>query len=229
MMPHDQQLDIYLEISKKKVFACAFHWPGWCRSGKDEESAIQALQMYGRRYASVIKFTDLAFPLPHKVEDFTVIERVPGNASTDFGVPDVPIPGDAAPLSTDELMRGNKILKACWRAFNQAIQAGEGKQLRKGPRGGGRELDEIVSHVAHAEVSYLGRLGWSGHIPEGDDLAVWMDQVHSAILSAMQSAARGEFPTQGPRGGKRWPLGYFVRRIAWHVLDHTWEIEDRII
>ena len=24
-----------------------------------------------------------------------------------------------------------------------------------------------------------------------------------------------------------WPTRYAARRIAWHVLDHAWEIEDR--
>lgn len=27
---------IYLEIGKKKVFAAAIDWPGWCRQGKEE-------------------------------------------------------------------------------------------------------------------------------------------------------------------------------------------------
>jgi hypothetical protein len=34
-------------------------------------------------------------------------------------------------------------------------------------------------------------------------------------------------PKQGPRGGKLWQPRYFVRRSAWHILDHVWEIEDR--
>jgi hypothetical protein len=24
-----------------------------------------------------------------------------------------------------------------------------------------------------------------------------------------------------------WPLSYAARRLAWHVLDHLWEIEDK--
>jgi len=24
-----------------------------------------------------------------------------------------------------------------------------------------------------------------------------------------------------------WPARYAIRRTAWHVLDHAWEIEDR--
>ena len=27
--------------------------------------------------------------------------------------------------------------------------------------------------------------------------------------------------------GATWPLGYAVRRFAWHVLDHAWEVEDK--
>jgi hypothetical protein len=34
-------------------------------------------------------------------------------------------------------------------------------------------------------------------------------------------------PAAGPRGGKIWSVRYFVRRTAWHALDHAWEIEDR--
>jgi hypothetical protein len=35
-----------------------------------------------------------------------------------------------------------------------------------------------------------------------------------------------------PNGGtppvpKGWPPRYAARRIAWHALDHAWEIEDR--
>jgi hypothetical protein len=26
---------------------------------------------------------------------------------------------------------------------------------------------------------------------------------------------------------KGWPPRYAARRIAWHALDHAWEIEDR--
>jgi len=34
-----------------------------------------------------------------------------------------------------------------------------------------------------------------------------------------------EAPLKAP--GKRWPPRYAARRIAWHALDHAWEIEDR--
>lgn len=35
-------------------------------------------------------------------------------------------------------------------------------------------------------------------------------------------------PSDGsPIGGRKWPPRYAARRIAWHVLDHAWEIEGR--
>jgi hypothetical protein len=36
-------------------------------------------------------------------------------------------------------------------------------------------------------------------------------------------------PERGPRGGAIWSARNYVRRIAWHVLDHAWEIEDKVI
>jgi len=27
--------------------------------------------------------------------------------------------------------------------------------------------------------------------------------------------------------GKKWTVRYAARRIAWHVLDHAWEMQDR--
>src|SRR5690349_9971305 len=43
--------DVYLEVGKKRVFACAADWPGWCRSGRDEEQALEALTTSASRYA----------------------------------------------------------------------------------------------------------------------------------------------------------------------------------
>ena len=35
-------------------------------------------------------------------------------------------------------------------------------------------------------------------------------------------------PSDGsPLADRRWTARYAARRIAWHALDHAWEIEDR--
>ncbi|HEX5839952.1 MAG TPA: hypothetical protein VFY26_19100 [Anaerolineales bacterium] len=54
------------------------------------------------------------------------------------------------------------------------------------------------------------------------------EELRPAILETLAASAHGEIDEVGPRGGKRWVARYFVRREAWHVLDHVWEIEDRL-
>jgi hypothetical protein len=54
-------------------------------------------------------------------------------------------------------------------------------------------------------------------------------RVRREVIQGLQAAADGQLPRKGPRGGKRWSPRFFVRRLAWHVVDHAWEIEDRII
>jgi hypothetical protein len=103
-----------------------------------------------------------------------------------------------------------------------------GKTLRLGPRGGGRQVDAITQHVLGANTGYLNQIGWKFQQDDLSNLAGQLKQTEQATLKALKSAARGEIPARGPRGGLRWTPRYFVRRVAWHILDHTWEIEDRI-
>jgi len=46
--------------------------------------------------------------------------------------------------------------------------------------------------------------------------------LRSAILEAVRTRTFGS-----PPRSERWPARYAIRRIAWHVLDHAWEIEDK--
>ena len=39
-------VDVFVESGRKRVFASALDWPGWCRSGRTEELAIEALAAY---------------------------------------------------------------------------------------------------------------------------------------------------------------------------------------
>jgi len=218
------KINVYLEIGKKRTFAGAIDWPGWCRSGQNEGSALHALFEYGARYEHVVRTSGLGFQSPTSETAFSVIERLEGNATTDFGAPDAAPLYDKRPVDPAELGRFRTLLEACWGEFDATVEAAAGKALRKGPRGGGRELDGIVQHVSNADKAYLGRLGWKPGQAGSDDLG----QVRQAILSALELAARGELPERGPHGGKIWGPRYFVRRVAWHVLDHAWEIEDRV-
>lgn len=223
-----KSIDVYLEIGAKRTFAGAIDWPGWCRSGQDEESALQALVDYGARYARVVRAKEFRFRAPADTSSFVVVERLKGNATTDFGAPDLAPAKDSEPVKETELARLQTILKACWRAFDVAVKSAKGKELRKGPRGGGRELDGVIQHVLGSDGSYLSSLGWKAAQDETADLIGELKRTRKAILEGLRAAAHGEIAARGPRGGIRWMPRYFVRRSAWHVLDHAWEIEDRI-
>ena len=223
------QIDVYLEIGKKRTFAGAIDWPGWCRGGRDEEAALQALFDYGPRYARVLRSVRLGFRAPPDVSAFAVVERLEGNATTDFGTHDLAPSNDTKPVADAELRRFQALLNACWRAFDAAARAATGKELRKGPRGGGRDVEGVIQHVLGSDAGYLSRLAWKLKSDDAADSSEQLSRTRQAILNALAAAARGEVAERGPRGGIRWTPRHFVRGVAWHVLDHAWEIEDRIM
>jgi hypothetical protein len=226
-VPPLNKIQIYLEIGKQRVFAGAVDWPGWTRSGRDEESAIRALVEYGARYARAIESARLEFQPPADDSALTVIERLKGDTTTDFGSHGTPPKSDSKPMDADLLRRSEAVLKSCWRTFDRAVRAAGEKALRKGPRGGGRELDEIVRHILEADAAYLAKIGWPFQQDATADTAAELRRTRDAILEGLASAAGGKLPVRGPRGELRWTPRYFVRRVAWHALDHAWEIEDR--
>jgi hypothetical protein len=223
LSPASSSLDVTVEVGARRAFASAAAWPGWCRGGRDEVSAIQTLLEYGPRYARVLRGARLGFEKPARQISIRVLERVEGTVTTDFGAPDVATAADAAPMDGAELRRSAAILRACWRALDDAADAARGRKLAAGPRGGGRDLDKILQHVLGAEQAYLVRLSWKLDADAAGDPG----RTRRAILDAMTAAATYGVPP-APRGGKRWVPRYFVRRVAWHVLDHVWEIEDRL-
>ncbi|HEV3495543.1 MAG TPA: hypothetical protein VHA34_04235, partial [Actinomycetes bacterium] len=99
-------IPLYIEAGDKKVFACSIDFPGWCRSGKTEEEALEALAAYAPRYAEVAERAKAAFPDPGKVgERFEVVERVKGKGATDFGIPHEIPEADAQPLTAPQAAR----------------------------------------------------------------------------------------------------------------------------
>ena len=223
-------IQVFLEISNKKTFCGAIHWPGWCRSGRDEESALGAMVDYGIRYAQVLQVKDIKFQVPLDASDLNVTERHTGNATTDFGAPAAILEADQEPMDASDFERLINILQACWEAYDRAWKFAFGKELRKGPRSGGRDLKSVAKHVLEADRSYMKRLGWKFKQEEPvmhlSDVNI---QTQQAFIEALEAAQNGGLPERGPRGGVIWPLSYFIRREAWHVLDHAWEIEDRVI
>ncbi|HEX2089188.1 MAG TPA: DinB family protein [Actinomycetota bacterium] len=220
--------EIYLEVGTRRVFAGALTWPGWCRSGRTEDAAIETLHDYARRYAAVLSAAGITFTPPRGAGHLQVVERLKGDATTDFGAPSIAPAADDEPIKPADARRLGKILEACWAALDSAAKAAASKKLRKGPRGGGRELSAIVTHVLDAESAYLRSMGGSFKRDERADLSSEASRLREAILETLSARARGEPPPDNPRRkAKPWTPRYFVRRTAWHALDHAWEIEDR--
>jgi hypothetical protein len=220
------RVSVYLECGAKRTFAAALDWPGWCRQGRNETDALAALLAYGPKYASILAGTRLGFVAPKDLTQLVVVERLPGTAGTDFGALSVaPTVDQDRSCSAADLKRFEKILRAGWRAFDQAVKSARGKTLATGPRGGGRSLEAIVTHVIGADAGYLTAVGWKA--PTAAKAAEQLTVTREAILAALKTSATGGIPTQGPRGGARWTARYFVRRVAWHVMAHVWEIERR--
>ena len=222
-------IDVYLERGEKRVFAVAVKWPGWARSGRSDDEALETLADYAERYAKVAKRASVAFRVPRSVGQLTVVERHTGGGGTDFGVPGVTPRADEEPLTGRELKRQTALLEASWAAFDDAAKKAKGATLRKGPRGGGRDLRKMIGHVLEAEEAYLHELGSRDKVAAGA-VERRMRAVRDAAVALLAARGRGEEPEPGPRRkAPFWTPRYFVRRSAWHALDHAWEIEDRAI
>ncbi len=223
------KVDVCLEVGKSRAFASAIDWPGWSRSGRDPDTALRTLFEYAPRYAGVVGESGLGFEQPTEPAGLRVVERLSGGSGTDFGAPEMAPAIDSQPMSESDFRRQVAILRACWRAFDANVTAARDKPLRIGARGGGRDLDAIVSHVLEGDGGYLWRLASRKRGDQsGLDRSAQLERTRQALLEGLEAAVQGQVPSAGPRGGKRWSPRYFVRRVAWHVLDHAWEIEDRI-
>lgn len=221
-------IKVIIEAGSARTFAIAVDWPGWCRSGRNELSALSALIDYCPRYAQVLQDTRIGFQCAIGLPDLKVVERLTGNKTTNFGAPAIPFESDKQPVDHSELERFKEILLGCWRVFNKSIRQAAGLVLRKGPRGGGRDQDKLIQHVLEADQQYLKRLAWKSKDNSSRSQMETLERTRQELLNALDTAVGVGLPVKGPRGGVIWTPRYFVRRVAWHVLDHAWEIEDRI-
>ena len=203
----------------KRVVAVAPDWPGLERGAATEEAAIARLRAYLPRYTPVAELAGLgaAFAVSPTIE---VAERYPGTGSTDFwGISFAFSAIDHQSMSREELDRDLALLEACW-AFFDAVRARVSAELRKGPRGGGRDRDRIVQHTLAAERDWARKLGLrapEGALPAGDDLRAHREAYREAIRAHHVAG----------RPARSWPLRYLIRHTAFHTLDHAWELEDK--
>jgi len=216
-----EQMRVTLEVGPKgkKVVAVAPDWPGLARGAATEQAAINRLRSYIPRYAPVTELAGMEAVFA-TTADIDVVERYPGTGSTDFwGISFAFSRIDQQAVSGEALERELTLLRACW-AFFDAVRSRVSAEMQKGPRGGGRDRDQIVRHIFANEQDWAKGLGV--HTPDG---AMLTDEGLQAHRDAYCHAIR-DYHSQGKVAGK-WPLRYLIRHTAFHTLDHAWEMEDK--
>lgn len=205
----------------KKVAAFALDWPGWSRGAKTPELALDTLASYRERYRPVAERAGMATQLDRE-GPLEVVEQTTGTGSTDFwGISFSPSATEQDPIDTAELDRRILLLRACWAYFDD-VAARVSAELRKGPRGGGRDRDQIVRHTIRTESEdFARRLGL--RIPEEGALTPAGLRAHrAAYVDAMRAYNAGEGKPM-----RSWTLAFLIRHSAYHVMDHAWEMEDK--
>ena len=206
----------------KRAVAFSIDWPGWSRGARTPELALETLESYRQRYRSVVSLAGMAreFDAAGPLE---IVEDKVGTGSTDFwGISFSPCLAEQGPMSETELERGITLLRACWTYFD-GVAARVSSEMRKGPRGGGRDRDRIVRHTIRTESEMFARqVGL--RVPEGAALTPdGLRQHREDYVAAMRAYNAGEVA----RRMRSWTLPFLIRHSAYHTLDHAWEMEDR--
>ncbi len=205
----------------KRAAAFSLDWLGWSRGAKTPEDALETLESYRDRYRPVAALAGL-LPEFDAAGPLEVVEDRVGPGSTDFyGISFAASSTEQGPLSEAEFDRGITLLRAAW-AYFDGVAARVSPEMRKGPRGGGRDRDRIISHVIRWESESLAS-GVGLKIPEeGAMTPDGLREYREAYVEAMRAYNAGE--------GKRMrssTLPYLIRHSAFHNLDHAWEMEDK--
>ncbi len=203
----------------KKSVAVAIDWPGLSRGASTGEKAVEKLRAYMPRYAPVAVLAGMGAAFD-ALNDVDVVEQYPGTGSTDFwGISFAFSSIDKREMTADELERELKLMQAGW-AFFDEVRGRVSAELRKGPRGGGRDRDQIVRHVLFNERDWAKGIG----VVAADEAL--LDDDGLATYRAAYCQAIREHHSEG-KMAKKWPLRYMIRHTAFHTLDHAWEMEDK--
>ena len=206
----------------KRSVAFSIDWPGWSRGARTAELALQTLESYRERYRSIARLAGMLreFDAAGTLE---IVEDKLGTGSVDFsGMSFAPSAAEQEPMDEASLQRESTLLRACW-AFFDDVAARVSPEMRKGPRGGGRDRDQIIRHTIRTESEdFAKRIGL--RIPEEGALTpAGLHQHREAYLAAMRAYNAGRIS----RRMRSWTLPYLIRHSADHMLDHAWEMEDK--
>jgi hypothetical protein len=195
-----RSIAVFVEVTPKMAVASALDWPGWCRAGRDEGAALAALADYAGRYAPVAGRAEVSFPA---MVAFDVAERMPGGPATAFAAPECRRPFPQVTAEAERAMvipaaarRLAGLVTAVWAIFDQ-IAATAPAELRKGPRGGGRDRDQLIGHVIGADTAYARKLGIKLKQPAIGDVAA-VEELRAAIAAVV-----GRPLGRLPRGSRR--------------------------
>jgi len=215
------EMRVVLEIGKKRrMVAGALDWPGLDRWGTSDEAALAKLSSYLPRYTDVAARAGMVDEF-ERAQDLVVVERTPGSSSTDFwGIAHVPSDVERQVLALDALERRLALLRATWAYFDDTV-ARVSDDLRPGSRSGGRTKHEIVRHVYINEPEQMSR-----KVEVRTERSVVMTPEGLAAHRVAYLAAIRAYNAEG-KPARSWPIQFLVRRTAYHVMDHAWELEDR--
>ncbi len=197
-------------------------WPGLSRGAKTADEAIEKLRAYTPRYSPVARLAGMG-DVFDAIDGVEIVERYEGKGMTDFwGISYAFSSFDLNDVPVVELERDLTLLQACW-AFFDDVRGRVSAEMQKGPRGGGRDRDQMVRHVLANEEDWAKGVGVLA--PEG---AIFTDEGLRTHRDAFCRAIR-EYHAEGKQAGKvaKWPLRFLIRHSAYHTLDHAWEMEDK--
>ncbi|MEO7296233.1 MAG: hypothetical protein ABIZ57_08815 [Candidatus Limnocylindria bacterium] len=206
----------------KRSVAFSSDWPGWSRGAKSAELALEILESYRERYRPIAGLAGMAreFDAAGRLE---IVEDKVGTGSTDFwGISFSPATAEQGPMGETELERGITLLEACW-AFFDGVAARVSPEMRKGPRGGGRDRDRIIRHTIRTESEDFAKQVGLRIAEEAALTPDGLRQHREAYVAAMRAYNAGEVS----RRMRSWTLPFLIRHSAYHTLDHTWEMEDK--
>jgi hypothetical protein len=206
----------------KRSVAFALDWPGWNRGAKTAELAMETLESYRERYRAIADLAGLARDFDAAGPLQIVEERV-GTGSVDFwGISFSASSTEHGPMGEAEFDRAITLLQAAW-AYFDGVAARVSPEMRKGPRGGGRDRDRIIRHTIRVESEdFAKQVGLT--IP--DEAALTPDglrQHRLTYVAAMRAYNAGEIEKRM----RSWTLPFLIRHSAFHTLDHAWEMEDK--
>jgi hypothetical protein len=216
-------LRVILEVGKneRRIVAGATDWPGLDRWGRTDDDAIATLTSYRPRYARIAERAGLGDEFARQA-DVEIVERITGSSSADYwGIAHVPSEIEKPALSPPDLERRLSLLKACWAEFDETAER-VSADLRPGPRGGGWTRDEIVRHVHVNEPQQMTR---KVEVRTPREIVLTPDG-RAAHREATLDAIRA-YNAEGRSAGRSWPIQFLIRRLAHHLTDHAWELEDR--